>query len=43
MISALVIASMVTIALLGYELTYGFYQDAEEKSEIDKRLRQVTK
>ena len=42
MITALAIALLVTVLLLGWELTYSFYHQTEEHAEIDERLRQVT-
>jgi hypothetical protein len=42
-ITALAIALLVTIGLLGWELTYSFYHRTAEQAEIDKRLRQVTR
>ena len=42
LLSALVIALMLTIGLLGYALTYSFYLDAAERAEVQERLRQVT-
>jgi hypothetical protein len=41
-ITALAIALLVTIGLLGWELTYSFYRRTAEQAEIDERLRQVT-
>jgi hypothetical protein len=42
-IAALVIALLVTICLLGVELTYSFYFKAEDRAEIHERLRQVSR
>jgi hypothetical protein len=42
-VTALAIALLVTIGLLGWELTYSFYHRTAEQAEIHERLRQVTK
>jgi hypothetical protein len=41
-ITALAVAFLVTICLLGYELVSSFYRKAADQAEIEKRLRQVT-
>lgn len=43
MIAALAIALLATICLLGWELAYSFYLQAEDRAEIDERLRQVSR
>jgi hypothetical protein len=41
-ITALAVALLVMICLLGYELAYSFYLKAADQAEIEERLRQVT-
>jgi hypothetical protein len=41
-ITALAVALLVTICLLGYALTYSLYRKAEDQAEIKERLHQVT-
>jgi len=41
-ITALVVALLATICLLGYELVYSFYHNAADQAEIEERLRKVT-